>query len=132
MARDQSPRGPSGREVKPLKFDVDERSARIGDELPESTQRELFPPRRVREAGLTAGETTHPEHNTADDAAPDTLLDDDGGQNPADQGGPQAADTALRIVDETAIGAGGGLDEAEEARRTPSPPPRDRKRGSGR
>ena len=81
-----------------------------------------YPPARVREAGLTAGETAHPERNTADDAAPDTLLDDAGGRDPADTRGPRAADTALSVVDASAIGAGGGRDEAEDARVDPISP----------
>jgi hypothetical protein len=102
-----------------LDFQRDERSSRIGDALPIQQQREEFPRQRVREAGKTAGETTRPQRNTADDAAPDTLLDDEGGQTPADQRGPMPADTALSVVDQSAIGAGGGSDEAEDARRHP-------------
>lgn len=78
-----------------------------------------FSPARVREAGLTAAETRHPERNTADDAAPDTLLDDEGGQDPADQRGPRPADATLSVVEGAAIGAGGGRDEAEDARAHP-------------
>jgi hypothetical protein len=50
---------------------------------------------------------------------PETLLDDEGGQNPADQRSPRAADADLSVVDESAIGAGSGRDEAEDARTTP-------------
>ena len=78
-----------------------------------------FSSQRVREAGRTAGETDHPERNTADDLAPDTLLDQEGGQEPAEQLGPRSNDTAMRVVDESGIGAGDGLDEAEEAQRNP-------------
>lgn len=81
-----------------------------------------FSSRRVREAGLTAGETTHPETNTADDLAPDTLLDEEGGQAPAEQLGPQAADSALTITGDTGLGLGGGRDEAEDARVDPISP----------
>jgi hypothetical protein len=91
------------------------RSARKNRSRPDTR----FPPRRVREAGTTAGETTHPGRNTADDLAPDTLLDDAGGQDPADQRGPLAADSTLSVVEPSAIGAGDGLDEAEQARREP-------------
>jgi hypothetical protein len=105
---------------RPLDFEAgDDRSGRAGDRKSLRQQRDEFPRSRVREAGMTAGETTHPHRNTADDAAPDTLLDDEGGQNPADQRGPVAADTALSVVDESAIGAGGGTDEAEDATRNP-------------
>jgi hypothetical protein len=109
--------------VNALDFEAgDERSGRAGDRKRFTAQRDEYPPARVREAGRTAGETAHPERNTADDAAPDTLLDDEGGQNPADQRGPRAADTALSVVDISAIGAGGGRDEAEAAQVDPIDP----------
>lgn len=100
----------------------DERRGRAGDARPFDEQQDLYPPARVREAGLTAAETPHPERNTADDLAPDTLLDDDGGMNPADPRGAMPADTALSVVDSGAIGAGGGRDEAEDARVNPISP----------
>jgi len=78
-----------------------------------------FSRERVREAGRTAGETDHPERNTADDLAPDTLLDQEGGQEPAEQHGPQSNDTLMRVVDGSDIGAGDGRDEAEEAQVDP-------------
>ena len=78
-----------------------------------------FSGQRVREAGRTAGETDHPARNTADDLAPDTLLDQEGGQEPAEQHGPQSTDTLMRVVDESGIGAGAGRDEAEEAQVNP-------------
>jgi len=81
-----------------------------------------FSDQRVREAGRTAGETDHPERNTADDLAPDTLLDEAGGQEPAEQQGPQANDTVLSVVDASAIGAGDGRDEAEDAQVDPISP----------
>jgi hypothetical protein len=78
-----------------------------------------FSARRVREAGLTAGETPRPDTNTADDLAPDTLLDDEGGQEPAEQHGPEPADTALTVTGDIGLGLGGGPDEAEAARADP-------------
>lgn len=81
-----------------------------------------FSDQRVREAGRTAGETDHPSRNTADDLAPDTLLDEEGGQAPAEQHGPQSNDTLMRVVDESGIGAGGGRDEAEDAQVDPISP----------
>lgn len=100
----------------------DGRSGRAGEPAPFDAVQERFPPRRVREAGLTGGETPERDRVTADDAAPETLLDDEGGQNPADPRGPRAADAALSIVDESAIGAGGGRDEAEDAAVDPISP----------
>lgn len=108
----------AARERPPSELDFEagnERTGRGGDARTVGEQREAYPPRRVREAGLTGGETPQRDRITADDAAPDTLLDDEGGQNPADQRGPRSADTALSVVDESAIGAGGGRDEAEDA-----------------
>jgi hypothetical protein len=81
-----------------------------------------FPPRRVREAGLTGGETPQRDRITADDASPETLLDDEGGMDPAEQTGPRPADTSLSVVDAAAIGAGGGRDEAEDAQVDPISP----------
>jgi hypothetical protein len=81
-----------------------------------------FSARRVREAGRTAGETAEPSRNTADDLAPETLLDAEGGQEPAEQHGPQSADTRLRVVDARGIGAGAGRDEAEDAQADPISP----------
>lgn len=100
----------------------DERSGRAGDRVPFHEIQERFPPRRVREAGLTGGETPERDRITADDASPETLLDDEGGRNPADQRGPRASDAMLSVVDESAIGAGGGRDEAEDARQQPISP----------
>lgn len=100
----------------------DERSGRAGDRVPFRETQERFPPRRVREAGLTGGETPERDRVTADDASPETLLDDEGGRNPADQRGPRASDAMLSVVDESAIGAGGGRDEAEDARQEPISP----------
>jgi len=81
-----------------------------------------FPARRVREAGLTGGETTRRGQVTADDAAPATLIDEAGGGDPADVRGPQAADSTLSVVGPEAIGAGDGLDEAEQAQADPIKP----------
>jgi hypothetical protein len=81
-----------------------------------------FSSQRVREAGLTAGETRHPDRNTADDLAPDTLLDAEGGQEPAEQHGPTPADTALTLTGDTGLGFGTGPDEAEAAKTDPISP----------
>lgn len=79
-----------------------------------------FPPSRVREAGFTGGET--PERRdgvTADDLSPSTLIDEAGGGDPGDLRANQASDTALSLVDASAVGLGGGTDEAEDARESP-------------
>ncbi len=50
---------------------------------------------------------------TADDLAPETLLDENGGGAPL--AGRDAEDVSLTVVDEDRIGGGKGLDEAELA-----------------
>src|SRR5690606_12901058 len=74
---------------------------------------------RSAEAGLT--EAAIPGHGpTADDAAPETLMPDDGARSPQERGPVEpAADTELEEVPANRIGAGKGLDEAELARRKP-------------
>lgn len=74
---------------------------------------------RAAEAGLT--EASHPgEGPTMDDAAPETLLPDDGARSRQEAGsGTSSADTDLSVVDEDEIGGGGGLDEAELGRAKP-------------
>jgi hypothetical protein len=76
--------------------------------------RDAFPPSRVRQAGMTGG--SRPGGGpTADDLAPETLIPEDR---------PNAADGQLRTVDESEIGAGTGLDEAELAEVEPVRKPR--------
>lgn len=76
-----------------------------------------FPKRRVREAGLTGGETPQRDRITADDLSPETLLDEEGDHDAADQRGPVAPETQLTVS--RAPGMGGGADEAEDAQRQP-------------
>ena len=106
--------------VHPLDFDQDEdsRAGRIGDEVPADALADRFPDERVREAGTTEGERPG-DQPTLDDLTPETLIPEDGARGPDEpgQGGP--ADQDLSEVDGRDIGAGGGLDEAEEARRHP-------------
>ncbi|MCP2019348.1 serine kinase/phosphatase [Pseudomonas laurylsulfatiphila] len=103
--------------VRELDFDTEEPSARIGDELPEN-ERELMPPRRGREAGLT-GASTGDHQPTDDDLSPETLIREDGARDAHEAGNDKGADCDLSIVDEDDIGGGNGLDEAEMARRDP-------------
>jgi hypothetical protein len=86
---------------------------------PRKPRGQRFQPTRVREAGFTGGETPERDRITADDASPETLLDDEGGQDPGDQRGPSPSDSNLSVVGEAAIGAGDGPDEAEDAQRHP-------------
>jgi len=106
--------------TRALAFEAgDDRSGRGGDRRSFEEQQAQYPARRVREAGLTGGETPQRGRVTADDATPETLLDDAGTQNPADVRGPRPADSMLSVVDASAIGAGGGRDEAEDAQVDP-------------
>ncbi|WP_221455037.1 phosphotransferase system, HPr-related protein [Pseudomonas nitroreducens] len=93
---------------------------RIGDERsPAEVERE-FPPQRRREMGLTGGETLGDsaveDGVSMDDLAPETLIDEEGTESPLDPSDGSAADQQLHIVRGSEIGAGTGLDEAEEGR----------------
>lgn len=109
-----------------LSFDDDDSSdGRAGDLRPEQDILDEFPPERVRQAGMTGGEVPEagPDSGvTADDLAPETLLDDNRSHSPAAHRRRDAADTLLSSADERDIGAGGGLDEAELAREQPLDP----------
>lgn len=102
--------------VEPLDFSSkhDERQGYAGDRRPESELRDEFPPERVREAGMTSGETLD-DAPTMDDLAPETLTPEDGARSAHERGHGLPADQDLRTVDADHIGAGGGLDEEEEA-----------------
>lgn len=92
----------------------DERGGRAGDLRSDADVRNEFPPAREREAGMTAGETADGEV-TADDLAPETLLDEDRSRSPHARAKRSSADTLLRDAGEAEIGAGRGKDEAELA-----------------
>lgn len=84
-------------------------------------------PREPREPqddlGLTGAATqtdsAHEDNVTLDDLSPDTLFDESGARTPSESGGDGPADEELRIVDESEIGGGIGLDEAELGRSAP-------------
>lgn len=115
--------------VEELSFEDDERGGRIGDERPLAEEQEEFPPKRVREAGLT-GASTPDHHPTADDLSAETLLDENGALSPHERGHGTPTDQKLRIVDEDEIGGGSGLDEAELAHLDPLDSPRYRRSGA--
>lgn len=74
--------------------------------------------RRAEEIGLT--EASQPGQGpTNDDLAPETLIRDDGARHQFEPGGRAPLDRDLETVDAEEIGAGEGLDEAEEARLDP-------------
>jgi hypothetical protein len=95
-------------EVHELSFDDDATPPpRTGDPriLPGEADPEISP-RRVREAGMTGGETGNSV--TDDDLSPETLFDEEHVlANPADK--------SARVVGAEEIGGGTGLDEAELA-----------------
>jgi hypothetical protein len=99
-----------------LDFDDNEPSAKIGDEIPEKEREQLMPRERVREAGMT-GASTDDHEPTDDDMSPETLIQEDGARDAHEAGDDDQADWDLSVVNEDDIGGGGGLDEAELARR---------------
>lgn len=103
--------------IEQLDFDQrrDERKGRIGDEVPADEAENDFPPERVAEAGMTAGEV--PDGGTTmDDLAPETLIREDGARSANERGHGGPADQELSEVSEHTIGATVDLDEAEEGR----------------
>lgn len=117
MSKDNT--GTRGTVPEELDFEHgDERVGRIGDPKPEREIKEEFPGRRVREAGMTGGETPDGE-STADDLTPETLLDSEPSRTPHATEARRPADQSMRVQDAARIGAGGGLDEAEMAQREP-------------
>lgn len=98
----------------------DERSGRVGDLRSERDYRGEFPEERVRRAGMTGGENPDGEV-TADDLAPETLLDEDRSHTPDAEEDRVAIDSVLREASEAEIGEGYGKDEAELAREEGSP-----------
>ncbi|MGQ7958080.1 hypothetical protein ACUTAF_10270 [Pseudomonas sp. SP16.1] len=75
------------------------------------------------EPGLTGGatlsESEHEDNVSLDDLSPDTLFDQSGARSPLEPGDDGPADEQLRTVEDSEIGAGGGLDEAELGRSAP-------------
>lgn len=106
--------------MEPLDFSdrKDERKGRIGDAVPTEEVLDEFPPERVAEAGMTTGEVPDGD-TTMDDLEPEMLIPEDGARGPSERGHGEPADQDLSIVSENEIGAGEGLDEAEEARYDP-------------
>ncbi|WP_268799547.1 serine kinase/phosphatase [Pseudomonas huanghezhanensis] len=94
--------------------DNNEPSGRIGDTIPADELETYIPDERAREAGMT-GASTEDHEPTDDDMSPETLIHEDGARSAREQGEGGPADSDLSIVDEDEIGAGGGLDEEEEA-----------------
>jgi hypothetical protein len=123
MIRDKTtppdPGDTEDRSVRELDFsdERDERQGRIGDQRPAGEVEKEFPPEREAESGMSGGETLtdseHEDNVTLDDLCPDTLYDLTG------TSAPEAADADLRRVDESEIGGGIGLDEAELGRSAP-------------
>ncbi|HLT04681.1 MAG TPA: phosphotransferase system, HPr-related protein [Pseudomonas sp.] len=108
--------------IEQLDFEDDGPRGRFGEPTPPE-ELETLTPEREREAGMTGGESLGPDVHedgiTQDDLSPETLLDESGARSPRERGQGGPADQALSIVDEDDIGAGGGLDEEEQARLMP-------------
>lgn len=107
--------------VHPLDFSegADEEHGRAGP----ATDATAEQARQVREAGQSGGETlgegVHEDGVSLDDLSPETLFDETGARGPDESGEAGAVDQQLSEVDGRDIGAGTGLDEAEEARVRP-------------
>nr|WP_298146262.1 phosphotransferase system, HPr-related protein [uncultured Pseudomonas sp.] len=112
--------------VHPLDFDENEDApvGRAGDRQ----AGHVYSPERVREAGMSGGETlrsgVHEDGVSADDLSPETLFDESGARGPEEssdgpEGPEQPADMTLDTVDAKRIGGGYGLDEAELAHVNP-------------
>lgn len=109
----------AARDTQPLDFDDTDRAPpRSGEPLPEEEVRAHLPPVRERFAGRTEGEVTLGQ-TTADDMAPEVLLDDDPSHTPAARARRVPADTQMSVATVETIGAGGGRDEAEDAQVDP-------------
>ncbi|MBB3104152.1 hypothetical protein [Azomonas macrocytogenes] len=106
--------------VTPLNFDqeTDERQENVGDVHSKNELDDDFPPERVQEAGRTSGEMPD-GHTTMDDLTPETLIQEDGARSPTERGHGGPMDKDLSITSADRIGAGGGLDEAEQAQVDP-------------
>lgn len=74
--------------------------------------------RRAEDIGLTGGAEPG-QGPTDDDLAPETLIREDGARHQFEPGDSTPADRDLETVGAEEIGAGEGLDEAEEARLDP-------------
>lgn len=105
-------------EYDELFFDDDE-PPEVGEQLPDFEIERHQSPERTQHAGLT-GASLNADTSTLDDAAPETLLPDDGARSPDEAGGEgTATDQRLSKTRVDNIGAGSGLDEAELARAQP-------------
>lgn len=104
-----------------LDFTDDEDSLGTGEPSLQQTARPSA--RAEDEIGLTGaatlGESEHEDNVSLDDLSPDTLIDDSGARSPLERGGDGANDEELSVVDESQVGGGFGLDEAELARSAP-------------
>ncbi|MDH1866693.1 hypothetical protein N5D83_07680 [Pseudomonas chengduensis] len=120
--KDTSP-GPTPERIdeQALDFSDEEDSLGTGDPALQSTARPSSNPED--EIGLTGaatlGESEHEDNVNLDDLSPDTLIDESGARSPLERGGDGANDEELSVVDETQVGGGFGLDEAELARSAP-------------
>ena len=107
-----------GAEMDELNFSDDKSTPSFNDLETESEQDRDQVLSEASDVGLTGAAT--PEHEpTNDDMSPETLIQEDGARSPREPGGNGPIDKQFSTVDESEIGSGSGLDEAEMARVQP-------------
>ena len=104
-----------------LDFSDDEQGRALSEPLLDRHERPAATP--ADEPGMTGAatlsESEHEDNVTLDDLSPDTLIDDSGARSPLERGDDRPLDEELRVVDESQVDLGIGLDEAELARSAP-------------
>lgn len=120
--KDTTP-GPRPQQIPEEALDFSDDEDSLGTGEPSLQQRARPAASAEDETGLTGaatlGESEHEDNVSLDDLSPDTLIDDSGARSPLENGGDGALDEELSVVDETQVGGGFGLDEAELARSAP-------------
>ncbi|WP_417702572.1 hypothetical protein [Pseudomonas sp.] len=119
--KDTTP-GPTPKPIdeQALDFSNDDRPGTGESSLQHAARPSSSPEEEIGLTGAaTLGESEHEDNVSLDDLSPDTLIDDRGARSPLEPGGEGANDEELSVVDETQVGGGFGLDEAELARSAP-------------
>lgn len=107
-----------GAEMDELNFSDDEPTPSFNDLETEAEQDRDQILSEASDPGLT-GAATPGREPTNDDMSPETLIHEDGARSPHEPGGNTPTDKQFSTVNESEIGGGGGLDEAEMARAKP-------------
>lgn len=120
--KDTTP-GPTPERIDEQALDFSDDEDSLGTGEPSLRQSARPSSSAENEIGLTGaatlGESEHEDNVSLDDLSPDTLIDDSGARSPLERGGDGANDEELSVVDESQVGGGFGLDEAELARSAP-------------